>query len=60
MYLCYLSAIIFFSHVDASVDEEILLGFTGEDLKDLFPGVEKFLLRSKIWNIIEKLVCILK
>jgi hypothetical protein len=41
---------------DAGVDFETLLSFTRDDLKDLFDGPDKFLLRRKIWNIIEQAV----
>ena len=43
----------------ANVDEDILLGFTREDLKDLFGGADKFLLRRQIWNLIERTVSFL-
>ncbi|XP_028414921.1 uncharacterized protein LOC114538008 [Dendronephthya gigantea] len=39
---------------DASVNEDMLMDFSRDDLKDLFAGADKFLLRKKIWNIIEK------
>ena len=43
--------------VDAGVDNEILLSFTRDDLKDLFHGADKFMLRRRIWNVIENAVC---
>ena len=41
---------------DAGVDFETLLSFTRDDVKDLFDGPGKLLLRKKIWNIIEQAV----
>lgn len=40
----------------ANVDEDTLFEFSREDLKDLFDGVEHFMLRRRVWNILEKLV----
>ena len=39
-----------------NVDEETLLDFERHDLKDLFDGNENFLLRRKLWKILEKTV----
>lgn len=40
----------------ANVDEDTLFEFSRKDLKDLFDGVEHFMLRRRVWNILEKLV----
>jgi hypothetical protein len=40
----------------AKVDEETLLKFSRDDLQDLFNGPEQFLLRRRLWTIIEKSV----
>eukprot|EP00112_Aurelia_sp_Birch-Aquarium-sp1_P013573 Seg2882.4 transcript_id=Seg2882.4/GoldUCD/mRNA.D3Y31 product="hypothetical protein" protein_id=Seg2882.4/GoldUCD/D3Y31 len=37
----------------AGIDEETLLSFSREDIKDFFDGPENFLMRRKIWQIID-------
>jgi hypothetical protein len=38
------------------VDEDSILQFSKEDLKDLFDGVENFMLRRRLWKILQNLV----
>ena len=41
-----------------NIDDDMLLQFSRDDLKDLFPGVENFVLRRRLWSILERLVSV--
>jgi hypothetical protein len=55
--LYYITKVIYV-FLAANIDDDMLIQFSRDDLKDLFPGVANFVLRRRLWSILERLVSV--